>query len=164
MKHFLSPLSSLGLVAVLIIGTSSSTSADSKQSPLRGAWSFSQFVPTTTNFGTPTPIPTASAGTLFMNADNSFTGHAVLDTPLPLPQPTFELDFQGKCTFRQGDARNGMDCTLDVPAFGLSDVGRYCVVMGGRGECFDEFRCVDTNEAGTVLLVEFRRQSPGACQ
>ena len=88
----------------------------------------------------------------------------MLDTPLPLPQPTFELDFEGQCTFRQGDARNGMDCTLDVPAFGLSNVGRYCVVMGGRGECFDEFRCVDTNEPGTVLLVEFKRQSPGACQ
>jgi hypothetical protein len=166
MKHFLYILSGLGLVSVLILGTSvSSASADPQKSPLRGAWSFSQFVPATTALGTPTPIPTAAAGTLLMNEDNSFTGHAVLDTPLPPPVgPTFEFDFSGDCTFRQGDVKKGLDCSVDVPAFGLSDVGRFCVVMAGRGTCFDEFRCVDTNEPGTVLLVEFKRQSPGACQ
>ena len=107
MKHFLYTLSGLGLVSILIMGTSvSSTSADPKKSPLRGAWSFSQFVPATTAFGTPTPIPTAAAGTFIMNEDNSFTGHAVLDTPLPSPPgPTFELDFNGSCTFRQGTSR-----------------------------------------------------------
>ncbi len=164
MKQFLYSLSGLGLVSILVIGIAvSSARADSKKSPLRGAWSFSQFVPATTALGTPDPIPTAAAGTFFMNDDNSFTGHAVLDTPLP-PGPTFELDFNGSCTFRQGDAKNGMDCTLDVPAFGLSGVGRFCVVMADRGECFDEFHCVDTNEPGTVLLVEFKRQRPGTCR
>jgi hypothetical protein len=135
---------------------------DGRRSPLKGTFSFSQFVPTTTTFGTPNPIPTASAGILIMDDNNSFTGHAVLDTPLPVP--TFELDFQGSCTFRQGDIKNGMDCTLAVPAFGLTNVGRYCVVMGGRGGCFDEFRCVDTNEPGGVVLVEFKRQNADTCR
>jgi hypothetical protein len=165
MKNSLYWLGGVGLASLLILGTTvREIQAEGRKSPLRGAWSFSQFVPGTTGFGTPTPIPTAAAGTLLMDENNHFTGHAVLDTPLPLPNPTFELDFEGSCTFRQGDAKNGVDCTLDVPGFGLSNVGRFCVVMGGRGECFDEWRCVDTNEPGTVLLVEFKRQSPGTCQ
>ena len=99
-----------------------------------------------------------------MDDNNNFTGHAVLNTPLPVPEPTFELDFHGSCTFRQGDVKNGMDCKLDVPAFGLSNVGRFCVVMGGRGGCFDEFRCVDTNEPGVsglgrVQAAKFRHVS-----
>jgi hypothetical protein len=165
MKNSLYWLGGLALTAVLILGTTvGDTQAEGKKSPLRGAWSFSQFVPATAALGTPSPIPTASAGILIMDDSNNFTGHAVLDTPLPPPNSTFELDFQGSCTFRQGNAKNGMDCTLDVPAFGLSNVGRFCVVMAGRGGCFDEFRCVDTNEPGTVLLVEFKRQHPGACE
>lgn len=150
MKHSFAWLSSLGLASVLVLGglvgdtrADRDGHAEGKKSPLRGSWSFSQFVPATLGLGTPTPIPTAAAGTFLMDNDNNFTGHAVLDTPLPLPNPTFELDFQGSCTFRQGDARNGMNCTLAVPAFGLTNVGRFCVVMAGRGECYDEFRCVD---------------------
>jgi hypothetical protein len=56
-----------------------------------------------------------------------------------------------------------MDCTLDVPDFGLFGVGRFCVVMANSGECFDEFRCVNTTEAA-VLLVEFKRQQLGTCK
>lgn len=165
MKKALFWLGSLAFTSILILGvTARATHAESKKSPLRGAWSFSQFVPATLALGTSSPIPTAAAGTLLMDDNNHFTGHVVLDTPLPLPNPTFELDFEGNCTFRQGDARNGVDCTLDAPAFGLFNVGRFCVVMAGRGECFDEWRCVDTNEPGTVVTVEFKRQNPGACQ
>ena len=171
MKSSLYWLGSLGLTSVLVLGgTVANTHADrdfrpeGKKSPLRGIWSFSQFVPATTGLGTPTPIPTAAAGTFVMDDNNNFTGHAVLDTPLPIANPTFELDFQGSCTFRQGDVKNGMDCTLDVPAFGLTNVGRFCIVMGGHVGCFDEFRCVDTNEAGTVLLVEFKRQNADTCR
>jgi|SRR5581483_9329555 len=171
MKNLFSWLSSLALVSAFILGTATlearadhDSRADSKKSPLRGTFSFSQFVPATTGLGTPAPIPTASAGILVMDDNNNFTGHAVLDTPLPVANPTFELDFQGSCTFRQGDVKNGMDCHLDVPAFGLTNVGRFCVAMAGRGACFDEFRCVDTNEPGSVVLVEFKRQHPGSCQ
>jgi hypothetical protein len=171
MKKVLYWLSSVALASVFFLGTANHDaradhdfSGESKKSPLRGTWSFSQFVPGTTALGTPNPIPTASAGILIMNDNNSFTGHAVLDTPLSIPEPTFELDFQGSCTFRQGDVKNGMDCKLDVPAFGLSNVGRFCVVMAGRGGCFDEFRCVDTNEPESVVLVEFKRQNADTCR
>ena len=171
MKKALYWLSSLVLVSVLFLGTVDHEARadrdfrpESKKSPLRGTFSFSQFVPTTTTFGTPNPIPTAPAGILIMDDNNNFTGHAVLDTPLPVANPTFELDFQGSCTFRQGDIKNGMDCKLDVPAFGLSNVGRFCVVMGGQGGCFNEFRCVDTNEPGGVVLVEFKRQNADTCR
>jgi hypothetical protein len=158
-------LGGFALTAVLILGTTvHDTQAEGRKSPLRGAWSFSQFVPATAALGTPTPIPTAAAGTFLMDDNNHFTGHAVLDTPLPIPNPTFEFDFEGSCTFRQGNAKNGMDCKLDAPAFGLFNVGRFCVVMGGRGGCFDEFRCIDTNEPESVVLVEFKRQNADTCR
>ena len=165
MKQFLYSLSGVGLVSILVLGASvSSADGDKQKSPLRGAWSFSQFVPTTTALGPPA-IPTASAGTLFMKDDNSFTGHAVLNTPLSSPLgPALELDFNGRCTFREGGVKNGLDCTLDVPAFGLSGVGRFCIVMANSGECFDEFRCVNTTEPESVLLVEFKRQQLGTCK
>ena len=163
MKHFLYSLSGLGLVSILVMGASvSSARADNQKSPLRGTWSFSQVVPATTALGTPEPIPTAAAGTLVMNADNSFTGHAVLNTPLG---EAVDLDFHGDCTVRDGDISKGLDCRLNFPSFGLADLGRFCVVMGNdRGQCFDEFRCVNTNEPGTVLLVEFKRQHLGTCK
>ncbi len=165
MKKFLYLFSGLGLISILVIGIAvSSAGADKQKSPLRGDWSWSQLVPATTGFGPP-PIPTAAAGTLFMKDDNRFTGHAVLNTPLSSPLgPALELDIDGTCTFRPGGVKNGMDCLVNVPAFGLTDVGRFCVVMTNSGGCFDEFRCVNTTEPGTVLLVEFKRQSPGACQ
>lgn len=167
MRKFLYLLSGLGLVSILVLGPSISPTHADNNSPLRGAWSFSQFVPATTLLGTPTPIPITAAGTLLMDEDNGFTGHAVFNTPLPPetpPGPVIELDFNGSCTFRQGDIRNGMDCTFDFPDFGLLGVGRFCVVMAGRGGCFDEFRCVNTSEPETVVLAEYKRQGPGACQ
>jgi hypothetical protein len=101
MKKFLYSLSGLGLVSILVMGASvSSADGDKQKSPLRGAWSWSQFVPATTAFGTPSPIPTAAAGTLFMNADNSFTGHAVLNTPWTLP-----LDRHSNLTLTTANAR-----------------------------------------------------------
>ena len=170
MKNSLYWLGGLALTALLVLGIADREAhadrdlrPESKRSPLRGAWSFSQFAPTAAGLSPSGPISTASAGILIMDDNNNFTGHAVLDTSL-VPEPTFELDFHGSCTFRQGDVKNGMDCTLDVPAFGLSNVGRFCVVMGGRGGCFDEFRCVDTNEPGSVVLVEFKRQNADTCR
>ena len=130
MKKFLSSLSGLGLVSLLLLGTSASnTHAENKKSPLRGAWSFSEFVPATPAFGTPTPIPTASAGWLSMNEDNSFTGHTVVNTGLDAPAgPKLEFDFNGSCTFREGGIKKGMDCTIEVPAVPVS-LGLFCVPM-----------------------------------
>jgi hypothetical protein len=164
MKRLLYSLSGLGLVSLLVLGTSaSSTHAENNKSPLRGDWSFSEFVPATPAFGTPTPIPTASAGWLSMNEDNSFIGHTVVNTGLDAPLgPKLEFDLNGSCTFREGGITNGMDCTIDVPAIPAS-LGLFCVAMEGRGACFDEFRCVRTTAPG-VLLIEFKRQRSGACQ
>lgn len=168
MKRLLYSLRSLGLISLLVMGASvSSTRADNTKSPLRGTWSFSQFVPATTLLGTPTPIPVAAAGTLVMGDDNSFTGHGVFNTPLSPPLgPVLELDLlNGICTVRNGNVSNGLDCRFDIPSFGLSNVGRFCVVMANdRGQCFDEFRCVNTNEPGTVLFAEFKRQQVGTCK
>jgi suppressor of ftsI len=58
MKRLLYALSGLGLVSIFVMGTLN------ERSPLRGTWSFSPFVPSTTALGTPDPIPTAAAGTL----------------------------------------------------------------------------------------------------
>ena len=164
MKKFLSSLSGLGLVSLLIMGTSaSSTHAKNNKSPLRGTWSFSEFVPATPAFHTPTPIPTASAGTLFMKEDNSFTAHTVVNTDQDFPfGPVLEFDLTGSCTFRPGGITNGMDCSVEVPAIPTS-VRLFCVPMEGRGACFDEFRCVRTTAPG-VLLAEFKRQRSGTCQ
>jgi len=163
MKKFLYSLSSLGLVSLLVIGAGvSSTHAENKKSPLRGDWSFSEFVPTTPAFGTPTPIPTASAGWLSIDADNNFTGHTVVNTGLDSPLgPVLEFDLIGSCTFRSAGITNGMDCTVNVPAIPAS-LGLFCVAMAGRGACFDEFRCVRTTAPG-VLSIEFKRQSSGTC-
>ena len=126
-KRLLYSLSGVGLVLSLVIGTSGRSRArenDTHLSPLRGTYSWSQFVPGTTAFGTPTPIPTAAVGTFVMDKDNNFTGHAVLNTPLSSPLgPAFEFDFDGTCTFRKGNVSNGMDCLVNAPSLGLSNIG-----------------------------------------
>src|SRR5262245_19423174 len=161
MKKFFYSLSSLGLVSLLILGTSASrTQAENNKSPLRGDWSFSEFVPATPAFGTPTPIPTTSAGWLSIDEDNRFTGHTVVNTGLDAPLgPVLEFDLTGSCTLRQGDLKTGMDCTIEVPGTPIS-LGLFCVAMAGHGACFDEFRCVRTTAPG-VLTIDFKRQRSG---
>jgi len=171
MKRFLTSLSELALVSTLILGISDGSARaenNNNKSPLRGAWSWSHLVLATSALGTPSPVPTAAVGTLIMNNDNSFTGHAVVNVPLSLPPPetaALETDIDGTCTFR-GDVSNGLDCLVNAPSFGITNAGRFCVVMGNHsGQCFDEFRCTNTTEpGGTVILVEFKRQRPGTCK
>lgn len=166
MKRLFSSLSGLGLVSILVTGISvSGSNADQERSPLRGTWSFSQFVPSTTILGTP-PIPITAVGTLVMDDNNHFTGHGVFNTPVEGLQ-TVELDLNGTCTVRNGNISNGLDCLFNFPSFNLFHVGRFCVVMANdKGQCFDEFRCVDTKEPGrTVLLIEYKRQQLlGTCK
>jgi hypothetical protein len=127
---------------------------------LRGTWSFSQIVPATTMLGTPDPVPLTAAGTLIMAADYTFTAHRVFDI---LTAPALDLDLNGSCSVRNGNFSNGLDCRLNVPSLGLSE-GRFCVAMaGGGGGCFDQFRCVDTDLVGTVLLVKYTRQHLLTC-
>ena len=172
MKRLLSSLNSSGLALLLVLSALDSNAGaennNNNRSPLRGTWSWSEFVPATSGLGTASPVPTAAVGTFIMGDDNHFTGHAVVNVPLSLPPPelaALEADINGTCTFR-GDVSNGMDCLVNIPSFGITNAGRYCVVMENRsGQCFDEFRCTNTSEAGgTVLLVEFKRQRPGTCK
>lgn len=141
----------------------SSAQAAGQNSRLRGTFSFSQFVPSTTLL-TGQPLPLVAVGTLKMDATNHFTGHGVFNTPVP-GQQVIELDLDGECTARGGKVADGLDCLFNFPAFNLYNVGRYCVVMANtRGRCFDEFRCVDTAEPGeTVALIEYKRQQFGTC-
>jgi hypothetical protein len=159
-------LSGLGLVLILVLATSvSSSRANNERSPLRGTWSFSQFNPSTTLLTPPNPLPITAVGTLVMDDTNHFTGHGVFNTPVEGLQ-TIELDLNGTCAVRNGNISNGLDCLFNFPSFNLFDVGRFCVAMANaQGQCFDEFRCVDTNEpGGTVLLVEYKRQQLGTCK
>ena len=118
MQKFLSSLSGLGLVSLLVMGTSaSSTHAKNNKSLLRSTWSFSEFVPATPAFHTPTPIPTASAGTLFMKEDNSFTAHTVVNTDQDFPfGPVLEFDLTGSCTFRPGASQMAWTARLRSPS------------------------------------------------
>lgn len=166
MRRLLYALSGLGFISILIMGNAASgTCGEKASSPLRGTWSFSQFVPATLLLGTPNPIPITAVGTLIMQDDNSFTAHGVFNTPIGA---ALDLDLNGSCTPRNGNVSNGLDCVLNVPSLNLSEP-RFCVVMAnstaalGTGGCFDEFRCVETDTPGTVLLVEYKRQYLGTC-
>lgn len=156
-------LARFGLLTVALSVAGAPALADGKRSPLRGVWSFSQQVPSTTLL-TGNPIPLVAVGTLTMSADNSFTGHGVFNTPVA-GQQAIELDMHGSCGARNGRASEGFDCVFNFPAFGLSDIHRYCVAMdNARGRCFDSMRCVNIDEPGsTVALVEYRRQNSGTC-
>ena len=133
-------------------------------SPLRGTWSFSQFVPSTTLL-TGSPMPLTAVGTLVMDAQQRFIGHGVFNTPIE-GQQTIELDLDGSCAARGGRSTNGYDCTFNFPAFNLENIRRYCVPMArSHGRCYDEFRCVNIDEPGaTVVLAEFVRQRSGTCE
>lgn len=155
-----------GILAILIIDhvTSAPLHAEDTRSPLRGTWSFSQVVPSTTLL-TGAPVPLVAVGTLQVDRRGGFTGHGVFNTPVP-GQQTIALDIDGTCAARDGQDARGYDCLFNFPAFNLLGIGRYCVPMASsRGRCFDELRCVNIDEPGnTVALVEFRRQQSGTCE
>lgn len=158
---------SRALLCLFLSALASTALAVDQRSPLRGTWSFSQFVPSTTllnQLPTAPPLPVVAVGTLVMDTNNRFAGHGVFNTPIPGMQ-AIELDLNGQCTSRGAGISNGLDCTFNFPAFSLV-VRRYCVPMASaRGRCFDEFRCVNTEEAGnTVALIEYKRQYLGTCE
>ena len=134
------------------------------RSPLRGTWSFSQIVPSTTLL-TGSPVPLVAVGTLRIDADTHFDGRGYFNTPVA-GQQFLELSLNGHCTPRDASVNNGVDCVFNFPEFGLSNIRRFCVVMSNdRGRCFDEFRCVNVDEPGeTVALIEFKRQASGTCR
>jgi len=163
MKRRLFSFHILGFVLLLVLGTAASLSwADDRcqpKSPVRGSWSFSQFVP----FVSGTPIPGTGVGILSIDACGNLTGRGIVN-PADPNFAGFEFAFDGKCVIRENGG-GVMDCTLN--ALGQTDIRRGCVLMEEKGGCFQEFRCVSTdgvNEPGTVLLAEFKRQKDGSCQ
>ena len=152
------------LVASALLCGAAMGVAAGENSPLRGTWSFSQFVPST-KLLTGSALPLVAVGTLVMDRHNHFIGHGVFNTPVAGSQ-AIELDLNGDCAPRAGSTSNGLDCRFNFPSFNLSNVARYCVVMSNsRGRCYDEFRCVDTDEPGdTVALIEYKRQVLGTCE
>ena len=165
------PISSNVLLLLLtLVSAAVIADDDARRAPLRGQWSFSQIVPSTTLL-TGEPVPLTAVGTVAIDAHNHFSGHGVFNIPVPnfteVPGlQAIELDLNGSCSPRDGDISNGLDCLFNFPEFGLADIGRYCVPMDRKpGRCIDEMRCVNINEPGeTVALIEFRRQRAGTCR
>ncbi|MGR8947896.1 MAG: hypothetical protein ACU84Q_07610 [Gammaproteobacteria bacterium] len=167
------------VVACLLVFCGQTTAdeddAGQRQSPLRGHWSFSQIVPSTTLLTTPPggpvgpAVPLVAVGTLRIDESNQFTGNAGFNTPVvspDFPDGFIPLGFDGHCTPRDRNYRTGLDCIFNFPEFQLFGINRYCVVMAKEpGRCYDEFRCVNIDEPGeTVALTEFKRQRSGTCR
>src|SRR5262245_30875597 len=135
MKKLLYSLGSLGLVSLLIMGTSVSSAyaGDNCQpkSPVRGTWSYSQ---STQTFYTPLSlfIPATEVGTANIDACGNLTGHGSFNDPAG----GVEFDFDGKCVLRENGG-NVMDCTFSALGETTSQV---CVLMEKTGECFQEFQ------------------------
>jgi hypothetical protein len=164
MKKLLYSLSGLGLVSLLVMGTSVSSSyaGDNCQpkSPVRGTWSFSQSAQSF-NSAPPLFIPITEVGTANIDACGNLTGQGISNDPAG----GSEFPFDGKCELREnGD--NVMDCTFHALGQTNSEV---CVLMEKTGECFQEFRCVltrpyDPTQPGIVLLAEVKRAQNGTCK
>jgi hypothetical protein len=164
MKRLLCSLT-WGLVSILLVmGTSvSSARADDKKSPLRGHWSGSQVSEINPAFGGAT---TTAIATFTVDNSGGLTGHGAINSACtaagpgcPAPNP-LELDFSGTLTANE-DGTAAM--TLVLPAFGIT-VDRACVLMQKQGDCFQEFRCINTSPNGEVVLGEFKRLLAGTCK
>ena len=159
MKKLLYALGGLGLVSLLVMGTSVSRAyADGTcqpKSPLRGAYVFKQVAYAIPNFG-----PATEAGTFTVDECGDSIGHGVFNGP---GFSGFEFDFAGSCGLRASGSE--ADCTLNS-LFGTSH--RYCVLTGKGGEgCFDTWHCINSNEAtepGEVISADLERVRSGTCK
>ncbi len=161
MKKLLHSLGGLGLVSLLVMGTSVSSSyAGDKcqpKSPLRGAYVFSQVAHVVPDV----PGPVTEAGIINVDDCGNVTGHGVIDASTI---SGFEFDFDGSCVIRASGYE--MDCTLS--ALGTTNIGRYCVMTRkGDDGCFEKWHCISSNpvsEPGVVLLTDVERQQSGTCK
>ena len=151
-----------GLIAILLVmGTSvSSARAADKKSPLRGHWSASQVSYINFGFGGAT---TTAVAAFSVDDKGGLTGHGTINSACtaagpncPAPNP-IEIDFSGILTANE-DGTAAM--TLVLPRI---TVDRTCVLLGKKGDCFQEFRCINTSPNGEVVLAEFKRQLVGTC-
>ena len=163
MQRLLYSLRVLGFVSILVMGALvGDVHAADKKSPLRGRWSASQvsyinFV----GFGGTT---TTSVAAFSVDDKGGLTGHGTINSACtaagpncPAPNP-IEVDFSGTLTANE-DGTAAL--TLVLPRI---TVDRTCVLMGKKGDCFQEFRCVNTSPNGEVVQLEVKRQLAGTCQ
>ena len=166
-KRLLYSLSGLGLVSLLVLGTSALGSKAEAQcpdphSPVRGPWSFSEVHEVTAALG---GKPSTEVGVFTVDACGNLTGSgtvntpcAVIDSTCPIPNPLV-FTFNGTITTND-DGTAG----VSVTAFGQT-FSRACVLMNKQGACYQELRCVDTVPgSGDVIMLEVRRQLAGTCR
>ena len=152
-----------GFVAILVMGTAvSGARADSKKSPLRGHWSVSAVIQIEPAFG---GAPATGVGVLTVDDSGGYTGHVTINSACtavgpncPAPNP-LELDASGTITTNPDGTAVGTEV---IPAFGIT-ADRACVLMEKQGDCYQEFRCLNTSPNGEVFLGDNKRQLAGTC-
>ncbi len=167
MKRLLYSLSGLGLISLLVLGTSAFSSKAEAQcpdphSPVRGTWSFSEVHEVTALFG---GKPATEVGVLTIDECGIINGSATVNTPCavvdstcPIPNPLV-FTFTGTIT-TNADGTAG----ASVTAFGQTG-SLACVLMNKQGACYQGFRCVNTVPgSGDATMAEFRRQLAGTCR
>lgn len=153
-----------GVMAMLVMGTLvSSVRAADKKSPLRGHWSLSGMIQSEPAFG---GAPATAVGALTVDDSGDYTGHVTINSAClavgpgcPAPNP-LELDFEGAIT---ANADGTGVATVEFLPSGIT-VSRSCVLMEKQGDCYQEFRCVNTSPNGEVFLAEHKRQVAGTCK
>lgn len=138
--------------------------AADKKSPLRGRWSASQVSYINPGFGD----TTTAVAVFTVDDQGGLTGHGTINSACtavspncPAPNP-IEADFSGSLTANE-DGTAAMALALVFPKITV-DVDRICVLMGKKGDCYQEFHCINTSQNGEVVLLEVKRQLAGTCQ
>jgi hypothetical protein len=136
--------------------------AADKKSPLRGHWSASQV--SYVNFVGFGGATTTSVAAFTVDNSGGLIGHGTINSACtaagpacPTPNP-LEIDFSGALTANEDGTAV---LTLVLPRI---TVDRTCVLMRKQGDCFQEFRCVNTSPNKEVVLLEVKRQLSGTCQ
>jgi len=135
--------------------------AADKKSPLRGHWSASQVSYINPGFGGTT---TTAVAVFTVDDTGELTGHGTINSACtvaspncPAPNPT-NVDFSGTLTANEDGTAAFI---LVLPRV---TVDRTCVLMGKKGDCYQEFHCNGTSPNGEVVLLEVKRQFAGTCQ
>jgi hypothetical protein len=156
----------LGIISTLLVmGTFvGDAHAADKKSPLRGRWSASQVSYINSGFGN----TTTAVAAFIVDDQGGLTGHGTINSVCtvagpncPAPNP-IEADFSGAITANE-DGTAAMAMTLVFPRITVN-VDRTCVLIGKKGDCYQEFHCINTSPNGEVVLLEVKRQLAGTCQ
>jgi hypothetical protein len=136
--------------------------AADKKNPLRGSWSASQVSYINPGFGNST---TTAVAVFTVDNSGNLTGHGTINSACtaatcPVANP-LNTDFTGTLTAND-DGTAAMTLAIVFPQT-IVNVDRTCVLMGKKGDCYQEFRCNGTSPNGEVVLLEVKRQVAGTC-